>query len=100
MKIDYKKQKYINNRFSFVSKDGVQHCSICNQPISEHYKDCSYIKAQSKKNRLIKLYRQMTEFRKMYLEKLSISDHLWVYLNADKDSIFVSQIFEIQKTLK
>ena len=54
MKTDYKKQKYINNRFSFVSKDGVQHCSICNQPISEHYEDCSYIKAQSKKNRLIK----------------------------------------------
>lgn len=49
--------------------------------------------------RLIKLYRQLFDFRKEYIKRLQLSDNLWIYLNSDRDSKIVNQIFEIEKTL-
>jgi len=49
--------------------------------------------------RLIKLYRQLSEFRTEYLKRLNLKDNLWIYLNSDNDAKIVKQIFQIEKIL-
>jgi hypothetical protein len=50
--------------------------------------------------RLIKLYRELLDFRKEYIKRLNLYDHLWIYFNSSRDAEIVKQIFEIEKNIK
>lgn len=50
--------------------------------------------------RLIKLYRQLLDFRKEYTQRLRLHDHSWIYYNSSRDAEIVKQIFEIEKNIK